>query len=288
MPKREVSLGAHVSIAKGLLGAVEETHRLGGQTFQIFSRNPRGRGEKVISAEEVARAHGLMNEYGIHSFYIHTPYYTNLASPNDKTWHASITYILDDLKRAKLLGATGFVTHLGNHLGSGETLGLRRLADALKKIFDQDETKMPILLENTAGAGTEIGNTFESLGQIINRFRRAQGSALRLQICLDTCHSFAQGYDWRTSASVKKNLDEFDKKIGLSRLALIHLNDSQGELGKHKDRHAHIGKGFIGLDGFRAILSDSRLRDKDFVFETPEDEAGTHEDDMLLLRKLSV
>lgn len=263
-----MNIGMHVSISKGLTGAVKEAAKFGCTTFQIFSRNPRGKGEKEISKEEITEAQELMKEYGIQSFYIHTPYYTNLASPNEKTFHSSITYILKDLEKAKEIGASGFVMHMGNHVGSGEEKGMKRVIRGLEKILAKDKSGTPILMENTAGAGTEVGNSFESLAEIIKNLKlKIKNCDDQLKICLDTCHAFGEGYDWEKG----KVIDEFDKIIGLKKLSLIHVNDSLGELGSHKDRHAHLGEGNIGLKGFEKLMKDKRLKDMDFVLETPND-----------------
>ncbi len=281
-----MNIGAHVSIKKGLVGAVEEAHDLGCTTFQIFSRNPRGRGEKEITDGEIKDAHKNMKKYGIESFYIHTPYYTNLASFNEKTFHSSIFYILKDLEKAKRIGARGFVMHMGSHLGKGEDYGIKRVARGLEKIFQKDKSGTPILMEDTSGAGNEVGNSFESLGEIMKIIKnKKKGYEKQLKICLDTCHSFAEGYDWREESKLQKNLKEFDKYLGIDNLWLIHTNDSMGDLGSHKDRHDHLGKGKMGKRAFEMLASHKLLKNKDFIVETPDD--GERIKDIKMLKKIA-
>ncbi len=269
-----MNIGAHVSISRGLVGAVEAAHDLGATTFQIFSRNPRGRGSvlaKLDSAtfqREIKQAAKLRRQYGLRSFYVHTPYYTNLASPDQKIWARSIDSILADLTLAEKIGSDGFVMHVGHHMGRGREAGINRVISGLKKIRQKDKTKTKLLLEITAGQGTEIGNSFSELAEII---RGARWPEKKIGIVLDTAHACGAGYDLGKPAGVEATLKELDREIGLSKLFLIHANDSQGEIGSHKDRHAHIGEGKIGAAGFKFLLSRPSLADKDFIIETSSD-----------------
>ncbi len=270
-----MNIGAHVTIAKGLIGAVEAAHDLGATTFQIFSRNPRGRGSalgKLAPAalnREIERATELRRQYGIRSFYIHTPYYTNLASPVEKLWRQSIISIVTDLALADKIGSNFFVMHIGHHMGRGIAAGIKRVVAGLKEIKKIDKSKTKLLLEITAGQGTEVGNNLKEIGQIIDQSGWAES---KIGIVLDTAHAFGAGYDLRTPAGIRVMLKELDREIGLSRLFLIHANDSLGEIGSHKDRHAHIGEGKIGAAGFKFLLRQKTLVGKDFIVETPSDQ----------------
>ena len=270
-----MNIGAHVTIAKGLIGAVEAAHDLGATTFQIFSRNPRGRGSalgKLAPAalnREIERATELRRQYGIRSFYVHTPYYTNLASPVDRLWRLSISSIVADLALAEKIGSGFFVMHIGHHMGRGIEAGIKRVAAGLNEIRKKDKSRTRLLLEITAGQGSEVGNSFSEIAEII----KASGwPDQKIGLVLDTAHAFGAGYNLRTPAGIRVMLKELDREIGLSRLFLIHANDSLGEIGSHKDRHAHIGEGKIGAAGFKFLLRQKTLVGKDFIVETPSDQ----------------
>lgn len=299
-----MNIGAHVTISRGLVGAVEAAHALGATTFQIFSRNPRGRGsgfDRLTPAafrEQIKQAAQLRKKYGIRSFYVHTPYYTNLASPKDTIWRASIRAIVTDLALAEEIGSGFFVMHVGHHmeagsrkqeagkrkleekLEAGRKRGLARVVAGLKEIKKCDKSKTKLLLEITAGQGTEIGNSFEELAAII---KKSGWPESKIGVAFDTCHAFGAGYDLRTASAVRETLMRLDRVIGLKRVPLVHANDSLGGLGEHKDRHAHIGSGKIGRVGFAALLHQPALRDKDFIVETKE---GRQKKDIAVLSKM--
>lgn len=266
-----MNIGAHVTISKGLVGAVEAAHALGATTFQIFSRNPRGRGsgfDRLTLAEfqdQVKRAAQLRRQYGIRRFYVHTPYYTNLASPKEPVWRVSIKAIAADLAMAERIGSGFFVMHVGHGMDAGKEAGMARVVAGLKEIKKLDKSKTKLLLEITAGQGTEIGNSFEDLAGLI---KKSGWPESKIGVAFDTCHAFGAGYDLRTAGAVKKTIGELDRLIGLGRVPLWHANDSLGGLGEHKDRHASIGSGKIGQAGFAALLSWPALREKDFIVET--------------------
>lgn len=268
-----MNFGAHFSIADGLLGATKEAVSYGATTFQIFSRNPRGRGAKKFTADEIKAAGELRLQHGIKSFYVHTPYYTNLASPKKNIWGMSIGSVVADLKTTAAIGGDGFVVHIGNHMGTGIEAGIKRVAAGLRSVATKDKTKAKLLLEITSGQGTEVGNSFEELAEII---KQAEYPDEKIGIVFDTAHAFGAGYDLRTKVAVYKTLAELDKKIGFDKLQLIHCNDSAVPLGSHKDRHAHIGQGEIGRGGFEALVNHPSFNDKDFIVETKD--PGRRED----------
>ncbi len=268
-----MNFGAHFSIKDGLVGATKEAVEYGATTFQIFSRNPRGRGAKEITAEDIANAAEIREENGIKSFYVHTPYYTNLASPKQKTWGMSIGSVVKDLEVADEIGSGFFVMHIGHHMGKGIDWGIQRVIAGLKSIAEKDKSRTKILLEITAGQGTEVGNTFEELERIITGSGYSDD---KIGMVFDTAHAFGAGYDLRTPGAVDKTMGELGEKIGFDRLQLIHCNDSAVPLGSHKDRHEHIGQGEIGEEGFRALVNYPALKDKDFIVETKD--PGRRED----------
>ncbi len=282
-----MNIGAHVTIAKGLVGSVEAAHDLGATTFQIFSRNPRGRGSALgkltpeALQKEVSQATKLRQLYGIRSFYVHTPYYTNLASPDERIWQLSIQSIIEDLALTEKIGSGYFVMHIGHHMGQGIEAGIKRVVAGLKKIKQLDNSKTRLLLEITAGQGTEVGNNFKEIAAIITG---SGWSDKKIGLVLDTAHAFGAGYDLRDERGINKMLSELDRAIGLDYLQLIHCNDSLGEFGSHKDRHAHIGEGKIGMAGFKSLMRQRVLRNEDFIVETAGDKVGQ---DIELLKKIS-
>jgi len=259
--------GANVSIARGILGAISQAEKTGCQCFQIFSRNPRGRGERKISKEEIKQFKlNLKKAHFLGHFNLHSPYYLNLASPDEKKWQYFISVLVKDLKKCEILGSKFLVLHVGHHMGKGIDWGIKRVVQAIKKAFRKSKSKTFLLLENMAGQGTEMGFRFQQLAKIIQLSAISNG---RLAICFDTCHAFAAGYDLRNKKALDRTLKEFDKIIGLKYLKLLHGNDSKKDLGSRIDRHEHIGHGKIGIEGFQALVNHPKLKHLDLIIETP-------------------
>jgi deoxyribonuclease-4 len=211
---------------------------------------------------------------GIRPIVGHTSYLLNLCSPHDDLWCKSIDTLVIELERCEELGVPWLVLHPGAHVGTGEEAGVARMARALGKVHAATPGfRTRLLLETTAGQGTRLGYRFEHLAWLL----RQTPAGERLGICLDTCHVFAAGYELRTPDGYAATMRAFDRVIGLERLEAIHLNDSKGELGSRKDRHEHIGKGHIGLEGFRHLLNDARLARLPGILETPKSD-DLHED----------
>ncbi len=225
------------------------------------------------------------DKYGIEYVVIHTSYLLNLASPKDDLWNKSKKGLIEEIRRADLLGIPEINTHIGAHTGSGLDAGLDRLVSALKEIEDSEvfrESGVKILLENTAGSGTKLGSDFSELGRVLKRLEKTE----RFGVCIDTCHGFAAGYDFSSADGVKRTLDEFDRDVGLDNLDLIHLNDSVGKLGSNKDRHAHIGRGEIGEEGFAAVVNNPDIKQLPYILETPKEELDGREADRVNLDKV--
>ena len=276
MPEFPIRLGVHVSISGGIDKAVPRARDLGCSAMQIFSRNPRGWKASPLSSRAVAAFREAAGSREIDPIVVHTPYLLNLASADQSLHRRSILALSLDIKRAEQLGARYVVTHLGSAKEKGRAFGLKRVVEALRAVRDQD-SPVSLLLENSSGAGNSVGVFFEELQEIIERL----GEDGRVGICFDSCHGFAAGYDFRSTEKTGALVREMDQTIGLTRLALLHLNDCAGSLGAHLDRHRHIGKGKIGLAGFRALLSHPALRMVPMILETPK---KTPQDD---LRNLS-
>jgi deoxyribonuclease-4 len=255
-------LGAHVSIQGGLPKAPERAAELGCECFQIFTRSPRGGPAKELTAELVRDFRRACDQHEQNAWYIHTPYYINLASTDGRIYSASIKVVREELERGSAIGASAAMTHLGSAGDANRAEALNRVIAAVKKILSGYRGATPLLAEIAAGSGGILGDSFEELAAVVKASRGRCG------ICFDTQHAFASGYDLRTAKTVGRTLDEFDKVIGLKHLALSHCNDSLTLLGSHKDRHSHIGQGEIGRKGFRAILKESRLQNIDFILET--------------------
>lgn len=264
--------GAHVSTAGGIENAPINAHKIGAAVFQFFDRSPRG-GKPTYTDKSVVAFKQNMAKYKIQECYIHTPYYINLASAENRIRYGSISVIREELESASRLGAQYVMTHLGSAKdfsrlrGQADKEALALVVDGINKILDGYAGTAELLIENSAGAGQIIGDDFKEIGFILKKIK-----SKNVGVCLDTCHAFASGYDFRTRAAVDKTLEQFDRQIGLDKLKLFHLNDSKTELGSHKDRHADIGFGFLKQAAFAAIAKHSKLKDINAVIETPEEE----------------
>ncbi len=269
--------GAHVSIAGGLQEAPKNAAAIGCEVFQFFSRSPRG-GPAPALTEEVRRAfRQACEEHRQAAWYIHAPYYINLASSNSNVRTASIRVIREELERGTQLGATAVMTHLGSAKDVGEKEAQNIVTAGVKKILEGYRGTTEFLIEISAGAGLVIGDTFEELSLFV------QATRGKAKICFDTQHAFASGYDLRTPSAVAKTLRTFDDAIGLEYLMLSHCNDSLVPLGSHKDRHANIGEGEIGEKGFHAILGNKQFQNINFLLETrPEGVVN----DLRILKKI--
>jgi deoxyribonuclease-4 len=268
-----IRLGVHVSIAGGFPRALVRARKLGINSMQIFSRSPRTWSARQISPREIESFRTEREHYDIYPIAVHTPYLLNLASSSGELYEKSIRVLSEEMKRASLLGAEYVVTHPGNFKGGTRKEGLRRIGRALKKILPRFSVPPTLLLENTSGGGSQVGGVFGDFAEIF-KFLDKNCS---VGICLDSCHAFAAGYDIRTLNGVDGLMRIVKRDLGPGAVKLIHLNDSEGDLDSHKDRHAHIGAGMIGIDGFRNFLAHSDIRKLPLILETPR-EGGS--DDM--------
>jgi len=257
--------GVHVSIAGSIDKSVERAVAIGCSTFQLFTRSPRGWSFSDIPANVISSFLEKLKKTDISPVVDHMPYLPNLASPNDDAYKKSVETLKTELLRCTLLEIPYLVTHLGSHLGRGEERGCARLVSALNTAISEVKTNCMILLENTAGQKNSMGTTFEDIRAIMDKTDYPR----KIGFCFDTCHAFAGGYDLRTK--IGEIMDQMDDVVGLSKLKVVHLNDSKGDLGGHLDRHEHIGLGKIGEDGFRLILAEERIRSLPLIMETPVD-----------------
>jgi deoxyribonuclease-4 len=276
-------LGAHLSIAGGVVNALLAAERFGCQTVQLFTKNSNQWVGKPFAADEPAEFRKLLRRLKLKFATSHDSYLINLATADPELWRRSVEAFVDELDRAEALGLTYLVTHPGAHVGCGEDGGLTNVTRAIDEVHARrPDAKVKALLELTAGQGTCLGHRFEHLAVVLDKVQEPK----RLGVCLDTCHVFAAGYSFGTAAEYEAMLDEFDRLIGLKRLKLFHLNDSKKPCGSRVDRHEHIGRGHIGLEPFRRLLNDPRFQKTPMILETPKEDAHGNEMDPVNLAAL--
>ena len=260
-------LGAHMSIAGGISQALLRGCSIGCEAIQLFTKNQRRWAEPDISAEEIAAFKRLQIETDIHPVVSHSSYLINLASPVGELWLRSVDSLIQEMVRCEALTLPYVSLHPGSHMGSGEEPGLRRIVQGLDAVFNATSGhQVMILLETTAGQGSDLGYTFEQLAQIMDMVTQPE----RVGVCLDTCHTFAAGYELRIHEGYEATFARLEELIGLKRLRVFHLNDSQKGLGSRVDRHTHLGSGELGLEPFRMLLNDTRFADRPMLLETPK------------------
>lgn len=270
--------GAHVSCAGGVQNAPLNATSLGCETFQFFSRSPQGGPAPVLTPEVIEAFKANCVAGNLRDWAIHAPYYINFANAEGRIRGNSIRIVREELERGTLLGARYMMFHPGSAKDVGEEQGLKYVIEGIKKVYDKYQGTTQLLIEISAGAGMVIGDTFEEVAAMLEGVDHPE-----LGVCFDTAHAFASGYDLRTKKTVDETFKKFDTIIGLKRLKMSHCNDSKVELGAHKDRHEHLGKGFIGLDGFNAIIHHNKLDHLNLILETEPDEVET---DLKLLKKM--
>lgn len=271
-------IGAHLSASKGYVHMLDEAVSIGANTFQFFTRNPRGGKAKELDLNDVALFNEKSRQCNVNIILAHAPYTLNCCSAKPDIRRFAAETFADDLKRMEATPGMLYNFHPGSHVGQGEEEGIRLVAEALNSVLFEDMTTT-VLLETMAGKGTEIGKSFEQLQSIIERVELAD----KIGVCLDTCHVFDAGYDIVNDLDVV--LENFDKVIGLKRLRALHLNDSKNPFASHKDRHEKIGEGTIGKAAFEKIVNNKYLRDLPMYLETPNELSG-YKAEIALLRSL--
>ena len=269
-------IGAHMTIGKGVNKALDDALSIGADTMQIFTRNPRGGKAKELSEEEIKLFRTRVEELNFGPWVAHAPYTVNLASVKTEVREFGIHTLKEDLKRVELLGGQYLVVHSGAHTGQGTEKGLELLAEALEKILSPSSPKVSILLEGMSGSGSELGAKLEQLQWVIAELNKPN-----LGVCLDTAHLFGAGYDVRRWEELWQRIEEI---IGAEYIKAMHINDSAADLASHKDRHASLGEGMIGLQAFQKIVSHEKVRQLPLILETPSELAGWKKE-IELLRK---
>lgn len=272
--------GAHLSIAGGYHRALLAAQEHGCPTVQLFTKQPSQWAAVPITPEQAQTFRDTLARTGLRQVMAHDSYLINLASPDPDLYRRSLDAFIAEMGRAETLGVTYLVMHPGAHVDSGEEAGLRRVAEALDEAHARCEGyRVRVLLETTAGQGSTLGHRFEHLATILDHMTHHD----RLGVCLDTCHVFAAGYPLAPEEKYQATMSEFDRIVGLDRLAAFHVNDSVKGLGSRVDRHAHIGKGELGLEPFRLLVNDPRFREHPMVVETPPEGVA---EDLAALRRL--
>ena len=260
-------IGCHLSSSKGYVHMGKEALSIGANTFQFFTRNPRGGAAKAVDEKDVQAFRALQQEKGVGMILAHAPYTLNGCSADEKVRDFARRTMLDDLQRLEYVPGNLYNFHPGSHVGQGIETGVALIADMLDAVL-WEGMHTTVLLETMAGKGSEVGGRFEELREIIDRTQLSD----RLGVCLDTCHVSDAGYD--VAGDLDGVLTEFDRVIGLDRLKAIHLNDSKNPLGARKDRHAKIGEGFIGKDALVRVINHPALRELPILLETPNELPG--------------
>lgn len=262
-----LTIGCHLSSAKGYEAMAKDAEKIKANTFQFFTRNPRGGKAKAIDHKDIERFLSKASDLGIHQILAHAPYTLNPCSPDEKVREFAYNTMTDDLKRMEYIPGNSYNFHPGSHVKQGVEKGIELIGEMLNKVL-WPEQNTTVLLETMAGKGSEIGRSFEELRELLDRVELQE----KVGVCLDTCHVFDSGYD--IVNDLDGILNKFDQAIGLSRLKAVHLNDSIFGLGSHKDRHARIGEGKIGKEGIVRIINHPVLRKLPFYLETPNDLEG--------------
>jgi deoxyribonuclease-4 len=276
-------LGAHVSVAGGLENAFKNGLKSGCEALQIFTKNANRWQAPPLSEEQIKRFCACWKNSGIEHVLAHNAYLINLASPKNGVWNQSKKALQEELLRCHQLGIKDLVMHPGAHLGQGVTFGLERIRKALQEVFLKSSFKVRILLENTAGQGSYLGGDFCHLAALLKGFDEHH-----MGVCFDTCHAHASGYDLSTEENYYRVMKEFDHVIGINRIKVFHVNDCLKPCGSKVDRHSHIGKGTIGLNGFAALMKDKRFLTIPMLLETPKgDDTEMDRVNLAVLRDLT-
>ncbi len=277
-------IGAHISAAGGLYHAPANAKKQGCECYQFFSRSPQGGPAKKLTPADLQKFKAANQKLGYQNFFTHAPYFINLASSNNRIYYGSISVLREELERGSLLGVKYLMTHLGSAKDLGKTEALKKVSQGLEKILTGYHGSTELLIEISAGSGAIIGDTFEEIATITHNTNPIIQK--NIGVCFDTAHAFESGYDLRDEKSIAQTFSLFDKTIGLKKLRLIHLNDSQTALGSHSDRHADLGSGAIGLAGFSALIKylQKKKLNIDLILETPTD--SHRKKDIQLLKSL--
>ncbi len=281
--KSKLIVGFHVSTSESIDLANDRAKEIGCSAFQIFTRNPQGWKYKELSDETAENFRAKFKKFGFKACVAHMPYLPNIASPEKLIYRQSVKSLIAELERCTMLSIPYVVTHMGSHKGRGIALGLKQLENAYNEALSKTNDGPILLLENMAGQTNSVGSKFENIQSALDGITASD----RVGVCFDTCHAFAAGYDLSGEEAVGDTIDKLEETIGLNRIRVVHINDSKGILDSHLDRHEHIGLGAIGEEGFRAFLSNKKIKDLPLIMETPEDERRNDSTNLKTLLRLA-
>jgi deoxyribonuclease-4 len=271
--------GFHIWISEGFSRVPELARRRRARTIQFFSHNPRGWRVSPLAVREVEKFREEIKKFDIKPLFLHMPYLCNLASSNENFYLRSIDTLVMELERAEVLGAPFLITHMGSSGNEGETESIERLTKAINYSLHKVQNSVTVVVENTAGQGSQIGDKFSEIKAVIEGIENKE----RIGVCLDTAHAFEAGYDLSKREGLEKTLEEFERLIGVNKLKLLHINDSKTPLGSRVDRHWHIGEGYIGSEGFKNIVNHPQLLHLPGIMETPH---KSEDDDIRNMEKI--
>ena len=273
-----LNIGCHLSTTKGFENMGKEALQIGANTFQFFTRNPRGGKAQEINMDDMEGLLKIVKENNFATILAHAPYTLNACSADERTREFAREMMIDDLNRMELMPNNLYNFHPGSHVKQGVEIGINYIVDLLNTVLSKDQTTT-VLLETMAGKGSEVGRTFEEIAEIISRVELKE----KMGVCLDTCHIYDAGYD--IVNDLDGVLEEFDRIIGLNRLKAIHLNDSKNPFKSHKDRHEKIGEGSLGLEAITRIINHPKIKHLPFFLETPNELDGYAKEIELLRSK---
>ena len=276
-------VGFHVSISGSLDLAIDRAQEIGCTTLQMFTRNPRGWKYSELGEKEVQLFREKRRKAGYGRIVVHMPYLPNLASPQKTTMKRSRASLVEEVRRCGVVGADYLVVHLGSHMGKGSMVGVKNVSEACREAIEKNDNDTMILLEIMAGQKNCVGARFEEIRLILD----AIPQRTRMGVCLDTCHAFAAGFDLASEEAVSRTMNLFDDLVGLREVKVLHVNDSKAPLGSNLDRHEHIGMGFIGAKGFRALLHYPEIADRLLILETPADGRMDGAEELRVVRRLA-
>lgn len=275
-------LGGYVSANGGLHKAIEKADRFGFEVAMFFIGSPHTWWLPQLTEEEVSRYTQTLTDSSVQKTYAHGLYLANLASPDPKIYKNSIRSLTITMQNGEKVGIEGVIFHLGSHRGTSVQAGLERVIDGMQEILDKSPGKTKLIMENSVQQKDKVGTNLAELGHVLNQL-----NSPRVSVCYDTCHGFAMNYNYADPTSFETLLSDINLHIGLDRLDCMHINDSQTELGSHIDRHANLGKGYIGLKGFEQIVNEPSFQDLDFILEVPgQDNHGPTQSDLQLFKSL--
>lgn len=274
-----LNIGCHLSVSNGFLATAKTCTEINANTFQFFTRNPRGGGAKKLDEDDIKKFVDFKEEKNFAKVVAHAPYTMNICSSREDVREFSRKMMIDDLERMEHIPGNLYNFHPGSHTGQGIETGIEKISKVLNEVLKKD-MKTKVLLETMASKGSEVGGKFEEIGEIMKRVSLNE----KLGVCLDTCHVYDAGYD------IVNNLDavmeEFDKKIGIDKLCAIHLNDSKNALGSKKDRHEKIGQGYIGFEAIKRIINRKEFKNLPFILETPQEDISGYKKEIEMIKDM--